>query len=194
MMPIRSALVLLLAALPFAAHAADSYTVDGLHTFAHFKINHMGFSTLHGRFDKTSGKITLDTQAKTGSMDISIDTNSISTGYAKRDADLEGPDFFNAAEFPAMTYKAGKFHFKGDKPVAVDGELTLLGVSKPVKLTIADFHCGMNPMHKKPECGADATAEIKRSDFGMKTYLPKNGGPGIGDEVKLEFDIEVFKD
>jgi polyisoprenoid-binding protein YceI len=190
----RTSLVLLLAALPFAADAADSYTVDSLHTFAHFKINHMGFSTLHGRFDKTSGKITLDTQAKTGSMDISIDTNSISTGYAKRDSDLEGPDFFNAAEFPTMTYKADKIHFKGDKPATVDGQLTLLGVTRPVKLTITDFHCGMNPMHKKPECGADAVAQIKRSDFGMKTYLPKNGGPGIGDEVKLEFDIEAFKD
>jgi polyisoprenoid-binding protein YceI len=190
----KSALVLLLAALPCAAHAGDSYTVDGLHTFAHFKINHMGFSTMHGRFDKTSGKITLDTQAKTGSMDISIETNSISTGYAKRDSDLEGPDFFNAAEFPTMTYKANKFNFKGGKPVSVDGELTVLGVTRPVRLTITDFHCGMNMMHKKPECGADATASIKRSEFGMKTYLPKDGHAGIGDEVALEFEIEAFKD
>jgi len=185
----RNVLFLLLAALPFAAHAGDTYTVDPLHTFAHFKISHLGFSTLHGRFDKTSGKITLDPKAKTGSMEITMETNSISTGYGKRDSDLESPDFFNAAEFPTMTYKATKFHFKGDKVASVDGELTLLDVTRPVKLTVTDMHCGINPMHKKYECGADAVAEVKRSEFGMKTYLP-----AIGDEVKLEFDIEAYKD
>ncbi len=185
----RNALALLLAALPFAAYAADSYTVDPPHTFAHFKVNHLGFSTMHGRFDKTSGKVTLDTAAKTGSVDISIETDSITTGFAKRDEHLKSPDFFNAAEFPTMTFKSDKVHFKGDKPVSVDGQLTLLGVTKPVKLTITEFNCGNNPMIKKYECGAGAVAEIKRSDFGMKAYLP-----AVGDNITLEFEIEAYKD
>lgn len=184
----RNALALLLAALPFAACAADSYTVDPMHTYPHFSVSHMGFSTMHGRFDETSGKITLDTKAKRGSMEITIKTGSITTGYAKRDNHLKSPDFFNAAEFPVMTFKSTKMKFKGDVPVSVEGELTLLGVTKPVTLTITEFKCGANPMNKKYECGAGATGKIKRSDFGMNKF------PIIGDEIKLVFEIEAYKD
>jgi polyisoprenoid-binding protein YceI len=175
-------------ALPLSAVAADSYTVDPNHTFPHFQINHLGFSTMHGRFDKTSGTITLDRAAKTGSVDISIETASISTGYVKRDEHLKSPDFFNAAEFPAITYKSTAMHYKGDTPASVDGNLTISGVTKPVTLTIDAFNCGTNPMNKKEECGAAASAQIKRSDFGVKYGLPN-----IGDDVKLEFEIEAIK-
>lgn len=175
-------------ALPLSAVAADSYTVDPNHTFPHFQINHLGFSTMHGRFDKTSGTVTLDRAAKTGSVDISIETGSISTGYVKRDEHLKSPDFFNAAEFPAITYKSTAMHYKGDTPASVDGNLTISGVTKPVTLTIDAFNCGANPMNKKEECGAAASAQIKRSDFGVKYGLPN-----IGDDVKLEFEIEAIK-
>ncbi len=175
-------------ALPVSAFAADSYTVDPHHTFPHFSINHLGFSTLQGRFDQTSGTITLDRAAKTGSVSISIASDSISTGYIKRDEDLESPDFFNAAEFPAITYKSTAVHFNGDTPSSVDGNLTIMGVTKPVTLTIDAFHCGSNPMSKREECGAGATAQVKRSDFGMKYGLPN-----IGDDVKLVFEIEAIK-
>ncbi|HEY5995211.1 MAG TPA: YceI family protein [Gallionellaceae bacterium] len=185
----RHALVMLLAVLPFAAHASDSYTIDPPHTFAHFTVNHLGFSTMHGRFDKTSGKATLDMAAKTGSVEISIESGSISTGFAKRDDHLKSPDFFNAAEFPAITFKSKKFNFKGDAPASIEGELTLLGVTKPVTLTVTEFKCGTNPMSKKYECGAGATAQIKRSDFGMKAFLP-----AVGDDIKLEFELEANKD
>jgi len=175
-------------ALPMSAFAADSYTVDSNHTFPHFSINHLGFSTLQGRFDQTSGTVTLDRAAKTGSVNISIESGSISTGYVKRDEHLKSPDFFNAAEFPAITYKSTAVHFKGDKPVSVDGNLTIMGVTKPVTLTIDAFNCGTNPMNKKDECGAGASAQIKRSDFGVKYGLPV-----IGDDVKLVFEIEAIK-
>jgi polyisoprenoid-binding protein YceI len=175
-------------ALPVSAFAADSYTIDPYHTFPHFSINHLGFSTLQGRFDNTSGTVTLDRAAKTGSVDISIETGSVSTGYVKRDEHLKSPDFFNAAEFPAITYKSTAMHFKGDKPVSVDGNLTIMGTTKPVKLTIDAFNCGSNPMNKKAECGAAASAQIKRSDFGVKYGLPV-----IGDDVKLVFEIEAIK-
>lgn len=175
-------------ALPMSAFAADSYTVDSYHTFPHFSINHLGFSTLQGRFDKTSGTVTLDRSAKTGSVNISIETGSVSTGYVKRDEHLKSPDFFNAAEFPAITYQSTAVHFKGDKPASVDGNLTIMGVTKPVTLTIDAFNCGTNPMSKKDECGAGASAQIKRSDFGVKYGLPV-----IGDDVKLVFEIEAIK-
>ena len=175
-------------ALPLSALAADSYTIDSAHTFPNFTINHLGFSTMHGRFDKTSGAITLDLAAKTGSVDVSIETASVSTGFAKRDEHLKSPDFFNAAEFPAITYKSTAVHFNGDKVSSVDGNLTISGVTKPVTLTVTEFNCGANPMNKKEECGAAASTQIKRSDFGVKY-----GVPAIGDDVKLEFEIEAIK-
>lgn len=177
------------AALPLNALAADSYTIDPFHTFQHFTINHLGFSTMHGRFDKSSGKVTLDRAAKNGSVDIAIETASVSTGYAKRDEHLRSPDFFNAAEFPNITFKSTAMHFKGDVPSSVDGNLTISGVAKPVTLTIDEFNCGTNPMNKKDECGAAASAQIKRSDFGVKYGLPN-----IGDDVKMVFEIEAIKD
>jgi len=178
----------LIAALPVSAFAADSYTIDPNHTFPHFTINHLGFSTMHGRFDKSSGSVILDRAAKTGSVEITIETASVNTGFAKRDEHLRSPDFFNAAEFPAITYKSTAIHYKGDVPSSVDGNLTISGVTKPVTLTIDAFNCGANPMNKKEECGADASVQIKRSDFGVKY-----GIPNIGDDVKMVFEIEAIK-
>lgn len=180
--------VLLAAALPISALAAETYTVDPTHTYPHFSVSHLGFSTLQGRFDKTSGKVTLDRSAKSGSVDITIDATSINTGLAKRDDHLKSPDFFNTAEFPTLNYK-GSIKFNGDTPSSVQGSLTLLGVTKPVTLTIDSFKCGANPMNKKEECGASAYTQIKRSDFGMKAFLP-----GVGDDIRLVFEIEAYKD
>jgi polyisoprenoid-binding protein YceI len=184
----RKLILALSIALPLSAFATESYTIDPPHTFPHFSINHLGFSTMQGRFDDTSGKITLDRVAKSGSVEIAIKTASISTGFAKRDEHLKSPDFFNAAEFPAITYKSTAVHFKGDAPASVDGNLTISGVMKPVTLTIDAFNCGTNPMSKKDECGAAASAQIKRSDFGVKYGLP-----AVGDDVKLVFEIEAIK-
>lgn len=185
----NSIAVLLFAGLPGAAHAAESYTMDPPHTFAHFSISHLGFSTMQGRFDRSSGRVTLDRTAKNGSVEIAIDASSISTGWAKRDQHLSSPDFFNAAEFPTVTYKSSAVKFKGDSPASIEGNLTLLGVTKPVTLSIDAFKCGTNPMNQKELCGAAASAQIKRSDFGMKYGLP-----GIGDDIKLVFEVEAYKD
>lgn len=178
----------LLSSLSLTAHAADSYTIDPAHTYAHFSISHLGFSTMQGRFDKSSGKVTLDRTAKKGSIEINIEAGSISTAWAKRDEHLRGPDFFNAAEYPSITYKSDMVKFKGDIPASVEGNLTILGVTKPVTLTVGAFKCGTHPMNKKELCGADASAQIKRSDFGIKYGLPN-----IGDDVKLTFEVEAYK-
>jgi polyisoprenoid-binding protein YceI len=191
-MTMRNSILAVLAfmtAFPFAALAADSYTVDPLHTFPRFRINHLGFSTMQGRFDKTTGKVMLDRAAKTGTVELAIETASVDTGFFKRDDHLKSPDFFNAAEFPTITYKSTAIHFNGDTPSSVEGNLTISGVTRPVTFTIDAFNCGANPMNKKEECGADASAEIKRSDFGVKY-----GVPAIGDDVKLILEIEAIKD
>ncbi len=169
--------------------AAESYTLDPTHTYPHFAISHLGFSSMHGRFDRTSGRFTIDRAARTGSVEAIIETASLSTGLQKRDDHLRSPDFFNTAEFPQAIYKSIAVRFNGDTPAMVEGNLTLLGVTRPVTLTIIAFKCGVNPMNKRAMCGIDAIANLKRSDFGMKYALP-----GVGDDLKLTLEVEAYKD
>ncbi len=183
------AVAVLFAALAAPVFAApDTYTIDSKHTFPTFEVNHLGYSIQRGRFDKTSGTITLDLAAKTGSADITIETGSINMGFDEWNQHMGDEKFFNVAKFPAMTFKSSKFKFKGDKLVEVDGDLTLLGATKPVKLKVDLFKCAMHPMMKKDACGANATTTIKRSEFGMGAYVPM-----VGDEIKIAFGIEAVK-
>lgn len=177
------------AMLATPAFSADSYTIDSRHTFPVFEVSHLGFSTQRGRFDKTTGKITLDPVAKSGSVDLSIDTTSLDMGFDAWKEHLSEEGFFNLAKFKTMTFKSDKLIFDGDNVIAAEGSFTLLGVTKPLRLTVANFRCGTNPMSKKALCGADITATIKRSDFGMTKYLP-----AIGDEVKISSPVEAYKD
>lgn len=181
---ITSAIFAALASSAFAAPAV--YTIDPSHTLPSFEVNHLGYSTQRGSFDKTSGTITLDLEKKSGAADIKIDTTSLRTGWEKRDAHLKGEDFFNTEKFPAMTFKGSDFKFNGDKLASVGGQLTMLGVTKPVTLQITNFKCAPHPMSKKPACGADAVTTIKRSDFGMSAYVP-----AVSDEVTLRLQVEA---
>jgi polyisoprenoid-binding protein YceI len=184
---------LLVAALATAlgapALAADSYTIDPRHTFPTYEIDHFGWSTQRGRFEKVSGKVVLDRAAKRGTLEVSIDAASVSTGVDKLDEHLRSEEFFDAARHPLMTFKSKQVNFSGEKPVSVDGDFTMLGVTRPLSLTINRFHCAPNPFAKKEACGADAVATLKRSEFGMNTLLP-----GLGDEVKLLINVEALKD
>lgn len=189
-MKLQSIAFLLAAGVALPAFAApENYTIDPLHTYPSYEIAHLGFSTSRGTFESSSGKIVIDREAKTGSVDISIDTASLHTGLQKRDDHLKSSDFFNVAQFPTMTFKSDKLQFKGDKLVGIDGTLTLLGIGKPAKLIISNSKFAEHPMAKKPWAGADATAIIKRSDYGMTTFLP-----AIGDEVKINIQIEAVKE
>lgn len=169
--------------------SAESYTIDPRHTFPSFEVSHIGFSTQRGRFDLTSGKISLDAQAKTGHIEVSLDANSIDTGLEELETRLKKDDFFNTAKFPSIIFKSDKLEFAGDTPVAAEGTLTLLGVSQPLRLSIDHFHCGMHPIALRQVCGADASGAIKRSDFGLKAFLP-----AVGDEVRIRIQVEAFKD
>lgn len=179
----------LAATIALPAFAADSYSFDPRHTRPLFEINHLGFSTQHGRFDKAAGKVVLDIAAQTGSIDLAIDTASIDMGADDWNKHLKSEDFFNVEKFPTMTFTSDKLIFDGDKVVGAAGSFTLLGVTKPLKIVVANFHCGPHPMTKKPACGADVTATIKRSDFGMTKFLP-----AVGDEVKIIVPVEASKD
>jgi polyisoprenoid-binding protein YceI len=168
---------------------AQSYNIESNHTYPSFEADHMGISVWRGKFTKTNGKIMLDRAAKTGTMDITIDTNTLDFGHEKMNDHAKSKDMFNVAQFPTATYKATAMKFEGDKPVSVQGELTLLGVTKPVALSINKFKCIMHPMLKKEVCGADASAEFKRTDFGLSYGIAY----GFAPDVKLAIQVEAIK-
>jgi polyisoprenoid-binding protein YceI len=173
--------------VPMSGMAA-SYTIDPAHTYPNFTINHLGFSTLHGRFGKTSGKLSMDKEKGTGSVEVVIDVASVDTGFKKRDDHLRSPDFFNAVEFPEITFKSTKVTFQGEGATVV-GDLTIKGVTKSVTLAVDSINCGVHPFSKKQVCGFNATTQIKRSDFGVKYALP-----AVGDDVSLTLEVEATKD
>ena len=184
-------------ALPLAATAdVEHYTIDPLHSYPNFTVEHWGLSMMQGQFEKSAGKFSFDRAAKTGSVEMTVETASVGTGDSvkgsraqSRDDHLRNADFFNAAEFPRMTYKSTKVNFTGDLPASVEGSLTLLGVTKPLTLTFERFKCASNPFNKKERCGGNAVGKFKRSDFGMKFAVP-----AVGDEITLNISFEGDRD
>ena len=184
-------------AVPLAASAApENYTLDPYHTFPHFAVEHFGVSMFWGRFDRSSGKFMIDRAAKKASLELTVNTASVSTGENDKgsrprslDEHLRSADFFNVAEFPRMTFKAADVKFNGDNPAEISGELTLLGVTRPLTLKVERWVCKDNPFNKKSMCGGNASGALKRSDFGMKYALP-----AVSDEVRLYVGFEGYKD
>lgn len=186
----RLAMGLLGVLFSLAGEAAPEYfTIDRNHTFPHFAIDHMGFSTLYGRFDQTTGKVMIDRENDNGFVDVKIAAVSITTGHNKRDDHLRSPDFLNVMEYPDISYESTNIDFIGKDKAKVEGNLTILGVTKPVNLDVTRIRCGTNPMSKDYTCGFEAAASIKRSDFGS-TYAY----PTVGDNMKLWFQVEAIRD
>lgn len=186
----------LVLAAPLAATAApETYVLDPYHTYPNFAVDHLGVSMMRGQFTKSSGKFTIDTAAKSGAIELVIDAASISTGdndkgarRRSRDEHLRSADFLNVAEFPQLTYKSTSVKFNGGAPAEIMGQLTLLGVSKPVTLKIERWTCKAHPFNKKPMCGGNASGSFKRTDFGMKY-----GVPAVGDVMTLFIEFEGYK-
>lgn len=168
---------------------ADAYTIDPVHTYPSFEINHLGFSTMRGRFNETKGKFDLDLKKKSGSVNVVITAASVDTGFKKRDDHLRSPDFLNVAEFPQIKFESTKVVFTGDKTATVEGNLTIMATTKPITLNVTAINCGVNPLNKKETCGFDANATFKRSDYGVNYGLP-----AVGDEMKLLLEMEGIKD
>ena len=195
----RLAIGLFACTLPLAATAQlETYNIDPYHTVPYWEADHLGFATMRGRFDRATGKFTIDHAAKKGTFEIEIKTADLSTGDTDRagrprtrDEHLRTPDFFNVAEFPTMTFRGDNVVFKGDDPETVEGNLTLLGVTKPVSLKFVRWKCGpdMRTKGARFQCGGNATGSFKRSEFGMKFGLPV----AIGDQVDMWISFYGFK-
>ncbi len=178
-----------LAASAVSAFAApETYVTEPNHTYPRFSYTHLGYSLQLSRFDTASGTIVIDRAAKTGSVDIVIDTKSVSTGSKDFNEHIQGEDFLDTAKFPTATFKSNKLKFNGDKLVSADGELTLKGVTKPVTLSVSSFNCAVHPMFKKEACGANASTKVKRTDFNMGKYAPL-----VSDEVTIDIAVEAIK-
>ena len=187
----KTALFTLLALAGATALAAPaSYKIDPSHTYPSFEADHMGvLSVWRGKFRNTAGTVQLDTAARSGAIDITVDTTSIDFGYDKLNVHVKSADMFDVEKFPTATYKGTFSGFKHGAPTEITGELTLHGVTKPVKLIIRSFMCKPNPMSKIETCGADATAVLDRADFGIdygKAY-------GFSMQVKLAIQVEAAK-
>jgi polyisoprenoid-binding protein YceI len=179
-----------LAAFAAATQAAPvTYIIDNSHTYPHFTYNHLGFSNQTHKFDRTSGKVVLDRAGKTGSAAVTIDATSVNTGHALFNEHIQAADFFDTANHPTITFKSDRMAFNEAQPVSLVGDLTIKGVTKPVTLTITHFQCNIHPMLKVEACGANATTQIKRSEFNMG----KNA-PFVSDEVTLTLAIEAVRE
>lgn len=191
MKKIKNLLVALLGSLFLVSAFAvvDVYERDPDHTFAWFEFNHLGYSTQRDRFDKVDATITLDLDNQVGSVEVSIDVQSISTGSLLFDQVLRSDMFFDAERFPVITFKSSRLSFgKLDDIIAVEGHLTVKGITRPVTLTVTHFKCMMHPMLRKPACGLNATGKVRRSEFNLGRFVPL-----IRDEITLHVVMEAIK-
>jgi polyisoprenoid-binding protein YceI len=188
---IRRIAVLGLVAVAGGALAAPAtYNIDPAHTYPAFEADHMGgLSLWRGKFNTTAGKVVLDTAAKTGEIDVTVQTASINFGNEKMDEHARGADMFDVTKFPTATFKGKVSKWNGSAPAEVDGQLTLKGVTKPLKLTVNSFLCKPHPMTKKETCGADASGTFSRDAFNLD--YGKNFGFKM--DTKLLISIEAVK-
>jgi polyisoprenoid-binding protein YceI len=173
-----------------AAAAPVTYNLDPSHTYPSFEADHFnGLSKWRGKIEKSSGKVVLDREAKTGSIEVAMDMSTINFGMKKMNQHATSPEMFDAEKYPTAIYKGTFSKFDGDRPTEVEGTLTMHGVTKPVNLTINEFKCIMHPMLKRENCGADVSATINRADFGVdygKSF-------GFKQDVKLAIQVEGIK-
>ena len=182
------ALAVAVAAAAPAYAAADTYTFDPEYTIPVFEVVHLGFTTQRGRFDRIDGKAVVDVAAKTGSVEFTVYTNSLDMGSRAWTIHVSSEGLFNVEKYPTMTFKSDRLVFEGDKVVAAEGQFTLLGVTKPLRIALANFACGPNPMNQRPMCAANVTATIRRSEFGMTKYIPT-----VSVEIHITVPVEAYR-
>jgi len=170
------------------AVAQEVYVFDAKHTTPIFEVTHLGFSQQRGLFGNTTGKVSIDRTAKKGTIDVSIATASLVMAPSLQNL-VKSDEFLNVEKFPTMTYKSADLVFDGDNLVGANGDFTMLGVTKPVALKVTSFKCAPNPFNKRPMCGGEATATLKRTDFGMKAALG-----AASDEIRIVIPFEAAKE
>ncbi|HUN92280.1 MAG TPA: YceI family protein [Burkholderiaceae bacterium] len=186
----KRALVLTALLASFSAMAEpQNLIIDPVLTTPTFDVRHLAFTTQTGSFKQLAGMISLDAARHSGSVNLTVYMSSLDMGSPGWAAHLMSEGLFNVEKYPTMTYRSQNLVFDGDKVVGANGELTLVGVTKPVRIVVSDFHCGQNLAGHKTLCGGDVTATIKRSDFGLTRYLAE-----VSDDVKVRVPLEAFAD
>ena len=170
-----------------------TYQIDPKHSAARFKIRHMMIANVGGEFNNVSGTVEFD-QAKPeqARVEASIDVNSLHLGDPARDGHVKGADFFNAAQFPTMTFKSSKVTPAGTG-YKVAGDLTMLGVTKPVTLTVDGLSAEVTDPWNLQRRGLSAAATINRKDFGMAWNAPVGGGVMLSENVEISLDLEITR-
>jgi len=180
-----AALVAAVALVETAAAQSATYVLDPSHTQVTFEVLHLGTSTLRGRFNRIEGHVTLDRAARSGDVQITVDTSAVSTGVLPLDGLLRGAQGFVSQDHPKAYFIARQVSFDGDKLASVRGEFSLRGGSQPLELRATNFNCYEHPMLKREVCGGDFEAELMRSSFGINHSLPF-----VGDRVRLLIQVE----
>lgn len=168
--------------------ATETYTLDPGHTYVLWHISHFGFSNPSGKWMAQGTLVADEAKPETSKLNVTIQVADIDTGIAKLDEHLKGKDFFDTETYPTATFVSKKVTMTGKDTAKVQGILTMHGVSKPVTLDVKLNKIGVSPITNKKTAGFTATAKLKRSDFGITTYLP-----GLGDDVKLDIEAEAAK-
>jgi polyisoprenoid-binding protein YceI len=170
--------------------AADRYVIDTVHSAPEFEFKHLGVTTQSGRFDRASGNVTLDLAARKGSVTYEVDTRTLNMGYGAESPESPAYRLFDVAHFPTITFTSSRLIFDDNrKVVAAQGQLRLLGVSRPLTVTVKNFRCALSQMTARPMCAGDATAVVKRSEFGMVRFIPF-----VSDEIVVNIPVEAYKD
>lgn len=187
----RTTFIAIAAAVACAGAAAEpvSYRIDPTHTFIVFEADHLETSTVRGRFDRSEGVVELDRQARSGRVEIRVDTASLATGTAALDDLLKGREYLRAADLPQATFVGDGVAFDGDKVSSVTGTLTLLGRAQPVTLKATSFGCYTNPLLKREVCGGDFETTLVRSLWGMTQGLEG----GMPDRIRVLVQVEAIR-
>lgn len=181
---------LVLGASLSAGAAPVHYTIDPKHTYVSIAVPHLGISHWRGKFDRTRGGwVELDPSAGKGALEVTVDTGSLDFGFAPMSRKAIGQDVLDAAKYPTAVYKSDHVIFAHGVPVAVDGTLTLHGVTRPLRIDIKHFKCITDPFLKVERCGADAYARFDRTDYGIDYGAKLEGG---GD-VELQIQVEALR-
>lgn len=175
--------------LPGTATAAPAaYNADPTHTTVYFAASHFDRTAVRGRFGKIDGRVNYDPESGFGAIDFTVDAASVDTGNRTLDGVLRSPQFFDAQAFPVIRLRADRFVIEQGRLVAVEGELSLHGVTQPLRLEVERFSCGQIAIFgiRRDVCGGDFRATLARSAFGMTRFLPE-----VGDTVTLQISVEA---